>query len=114
MPLVSLLPFIGANILTTVSFKVTSIFNAEMKKAGRTLNTNLCPHFAMTRVDLFNVIKVKGLRTITEVMKEVGISKTSLGCEICKPAIGSILSSLYVSITFINHYFSHRLQECLQ
>ncbi|KAG6833876.1 hypothetical protein H0H87_007887 [Tephrocybe sp. NHM501043] len=71
-------------------------FNAEMKKAGRALNTNLCPHFAMSRTDLFSVIKVKGLRSFQMVMENVGTNKTSIGCEFCKPAIGSILSSLCV------------------
>uniref|UniRef100_Q9UVH8 Nitrite reductase [NAD(P)H] n=1 Tax=Hebeloma cylindrosporum TaxID=76867 RepID=Q9UVH8_HEBCY len=74
---------------------VTNIFNAEMKRAGYVLNTNICPHFAMARVDLFNVIKVRKLRTFGEVMTTVGIDKNAIGCEICKPAIGSILSSLY-------------------
>lgn len=67
-----------------------------MKRAGYVLNTNICPHFAMARVDLFNVIKVRKLRTFGEVMATVGIDKNAIGCEICKPAIGSILSSLYV------------------
>ncbi|RXW14988.1 hypothetical protein EST38_g10867 [Candolleomyces aberdarensis] len=74
---------------------VTSLFNAEMKKAGRKLNTSLCPHFNMSRTDLFNIIKVKQLRTLPEVMEAVGVDKDSIGCETCKPAIGSILSSLY-------------------
>ena len=67
-----------------------------MKRAGYVLNTNICPHFAMARVDLFNVIKVRKLRTFGEVMDTVGIDKNAIGCEICKPAIGSILSSLCV------------------
>lgn len=33
------------------------IFQAEMKKAGNVVSTNLCPHFAMSRADLFNVVK---------------------------------------------------------
>ncbi|EAU81298.2 nitrite reductase [Coprinopsis cinerea okayama7 len=74
---------------------VTSIFNSEMKKAGRVLNNNLCPHFAMSRTDLFSVIKVKQLRSFSEVMDAVGVNKASVGCELCKPAVGSILSSLY-------------------
>ncbi|KAJ7484733.1 nitrite reductase [Mycena latifolia] len=74
---------------------VTSIFNAEMKKAGHQLNNNLCPHFAMSRADLFAVVRVKKLREFTEIMNASGVNKNSLGCEICKPAIGSILSSLY-------------------
>lgn len=81
-------------------FQVTSIFNSEMKKAGRALNTNLCPHFAMNRIDLFNVVKIKALRTLPDIMKEIGVKPDSLGCEICKPAIGSILSSLCVPIFF--------------
>ncbi|KAJ6571761.1 NADPH nitrite reductase [Mycena capillaripes] len=74
---------------------VTSIFNAEMRKAGHTVNNNLCPHFAMSRADLFAVVRVKKLRDFTEIMQNSGVNKNSLGCEICKPAIGSILSSLY-------------------
>jgi len=65
-----------------------------MKRAGHVLNTNICPHFAMARVDLFNVIKVRKLRTFGEVMTTIGIDKDAIGCEICKPAVGSILSSL--------------------
>ncbi|KAF6764112.1 nitrite reductase [Ephemerocybe angulata] len=74
---------------------VTSLFNSEMKKAGKTLETSICPHFKMSRTDLFNVIKVKQLKTLGEVMETFGVNKEALGCEICKPAIGSILSSLY-------------------
>ncbi|KAJ6499701.1 nitrite reductase [Mycena vitilis] len=74
---------------------VTSIFNAEMKKAGHKVNNNLCPHFSMSRADLFAVVRVKKLRDFTEIMRTSGVDPNSLGCEICKPAIGSILSSLY-------------------
>ncbi|KZT30290.1 nitrite reductase [Neolentinus lepideus HHB14362 ss-1] len=74
---------------------VTNIFKAEMKKAGHALNNNLCPHFAMSRQELFTVVKLRHLKTFTEVMESVGVNKDSVGCEICKPAIGSILSSLY-------------------
>ena len=28
-----------------------------MKKAGLTVSNNLCPHFAMSRADLFNVVR---------------------------------------------------------
>ena len=29
---------------------------AEMKKAGMAVSNNLCPHFAMSRADLFNAV----------------------------------------------------------
>ena len=83
------------DILTPVlSAKATNIFNAEMKKAGHQLNNHLCPHFAMSRTDIFNIIRVKNLRTFMQIMQDSGVNKDSIGCEICKPAIGSILSSL--------------------
>ncbi|KAI0081228.1 nitrite reductase [Panus rudis PR-1116 ss-1] len=74
---------------------LTNILKVEMKKAGHALSTNLCPHFAMSRADIFNVVRVKKLRTFDKIMTTIGVNKDSLGCEICKPAIGSILSSLW-------------------
>ncbi|KAF8534034.1 hypothetical protein BDD12DRAFT_646418, partial [Trichophaea hybrida] len=53
------------------------------------------PHFEYSRVDLFNIIAVKRLKTLDEVMKECGKNPDSLGCEVCKPTLGSIFASLY-------------------
>ena len=74
---------------------VQSIFNKEMKAMGAEVLNHLCPHFKFSRADLFNIISVKKLKTFTEVMKECGKDADSLGCEACKPTIGSILASLY-------------------
>ena len=74
---------------------VQTIFNAEMKAQGSEVLNHLCPHFDYSRADLFNVIHVKKLRSFAEVMKECGKEPNSAGCEACKPALGSILSSLY-------------------
>lgn len=40
-------------------------------------------------------IRIKKLKTYPEIMSSVGVNKDAVGCEVCKPAIGSILSSLY-------------------
>ncbi|KAL8278182.1 hypothetical protein RQP46_009355 [Phenoliferia psychrophenolica] len=74
---------------------VTNIFKAEMKKAGHATNNNLCAHIKMSRIDLFQVVKVKKLKDFNTIMETIGIGKNSQGCEICKPAIGSVLASLY-------------------
>ena len=74
---------------------VQSIFNAEMKAMGTEVLNHLCPHFAYSRADLFNVIYVKKLKNFADVMKECGKEPDSLGCEVCKPALASILASLY-------------------
>lgn len=49
----------------------------------------------MCRVDLFAVVKIKKLQDFNSIMAVVGVGKDSQGCEICKPAIASILSVLY-------------------
>lgn len=74
---------------------VQSIFNTEMKAMGSEILNHLCPHFAYSRADLFHIIYVKKLKTFSEVMKECGKEPESLGCEVCKPTLGSILASLY-------------------
>ncbi|KAF8749404.1 BFD-like [2Fe-2S] binding domain [Rhizoctonia solani] len=74
---------------------VTNIFKVEMKKAGKETNNNLCVHFPMSRTDLFNIVKIKQLRTFNEIAAVVSPIPKCVGCETCKPAIGSILSSLY-------------------
>ncbi|KAH9891345.1 nitrite reductase [Cubamyces lactineus] len=74
---------------------VTNIVKAELKKAGVAVSNHLCPHFALFRADLFNVVKVKKLKTMPDIMKAVGTNPSAIGCEICKPAVGSILSSLW-------------------
>ncbi|KAG6901833.1 hypothetical protein C0995_007404 [Termitomyces sp. Mi166 len=73
------MPLIRVMTDLPVHVQVTKIFNAEMKKAGQALNINLCPHFAMSRQDLFNVIKVKNLRSFTEIMKSIGVNGSSIG-----------------------------------
>ena len=74
---------------------VTSIFNTQMKAMGNEIKNHICPHFNYSRADLYNIISVKKLKTLQEVMKEAGNDPESQGCEACKPSIGSIFSSLY-------------------
>ena len=74
---------------------VTSIFNSTMKAMGNEVKNNLCPHFMYSRADLYNIVMVRRLKTLPEVMREAGVDKESLGCEVCKPALGSIFASLW-------------------
>ena len=74
---------------------VQTIFNTEMKAQGTEVLNHLCPHFKHSRADLFHIITVKKLKQFPDVMKECGSDPESLGCEACKPTIGSILASLY-------------------
>jgi len=74
---------------------VTSIFNKQMKAMGAEVLNHLCSHFKYSRADLFNIVSVKGLKDFPSIMREAGSDPESLGCEACKPTIGSILASLY-------------------
>lgn len=73
----------------------TSIFNQAMKSAGQEVSNHLCPHFPYSRADLFMIVKFRKLKDFGAVMKSAGSKESSLGCEVCRPAVGSILSSLF-------------------
>ncbi|KAI1125443.1 nitrite reductase [Nemania abortiva] len=74
---------------------VTSIFNKAMKDMGAEVRNYLCAHFNYSRADLYNIIMVKQLKTLAEVMREAGNDRESDGCEACKPAVASIFASLW-------------------
>lgn len=73
---------------------VTSIFNKTMTDMGQEVKNVSCSHFAYSRADLFNIVMVKKLESLEAIMKEYG-EPESLGCELCKPVVVSILSSLF-------------------
>lgn len=74
---------------------VTSIFNKAMRDLGAEVKNYLCAHFDYSRADLYHIVMVKKLTTLAEVMREAGNDAASEGCEACKPAVGSILASLW-------------------
>ena len=69
-----------------------SVLNCELEKAGFDVNTDICEHFAYTRQDLYNLVKVEEIKTFAELIAKHGSGK---GCEICKQAVGSILASYW-------------------
>ncbi|WP_277455819.1 nitrite reductase large subunit NirB [Janibacter sp. DB-40] len=70
---------------------VKKIVAAELTKSGVEVSTALCEHFGLSRAELFDVVRVQGLTTFSEIIERHG---TGRGCDICKPVIGSILASL--------------------
>ena len=71
---------------------VADLLAAELKAAGKTVNKHLCEHFAYTRQELFEIVKIRGIKTFAELIASHGQGH---GCEICKPAVASILASLW-------------------
>ncbi len=59
--------------------------------AGVRQSTALCEHFDVSRQELFDLIRVRGIRTFSRLVAEHGRGR---GCDICKPVVASILASL--------------------
>ncbi len=70
---------------------VKKLFAAELAKSGRTVSRALCEHFEMPRAELFDIVRITGLRTFSEIIARHGRGR---GCDICKPTVASILASL--------------------
>lgn len=70
---------------------VKKIVGTELAKSGAALSSALCEHFDMSRRQLFDAVRVSGLTTFSAVIERFG---TGRGCDICKPALASILSTL--------------------
>lgn len=71
---------------------VSRILDGELAKLGRSRKKTLCPHFELTRQELFQIVKVKQYKTFSELLENHG---QGTGCEICKPVVASILASLW-------------------
>jgi len=63
-----------------------------MKSQGKYIRNVLCEHFDYARQELFDLIRVKELKSFDAVLDTLGHGD---GCEVCKPAIASILASLW-------------------
>ena len=70
---------------------VKSIVEEYFESVGRTVDRSLCEHFPLTRQELFDVVAVHGYTSFDEI---VGGHGTGRGCDVCKPAVASILASL--------------------
>ncbi|WP_405429504.1 nitrite reductase large subunit NirB [Micromonospora sp. NBC_00617] len=59
--------------------------------AGVAQSMALCEHFDVSRRELFEIVRVRGIRTFSRLVAEHGRGR---GCDICKPVVASILASL--------------------
>jgi len=96
---------------------VTQLLNAELKKRGVSVNTSMCEHFPYTRQQLFHLVRIGELRTFDAVIEKHG---KGLGCDICKPAVASILASCWnefvlkkrnAALQDTNDYFLANMQK---
>ena len=69
---------------------VTELLNGELRRAGVEIRRQLCEHFAYSRQELFEIVRVHRILSFSQLLASHG---TGLGCEICKPAVASMLAS---------------------
>ncbi len=72
---------------------VGQVLNAELEKLGLEVCTDLCEHFGHTRQELYHLVRVNQIRSFQELQERHG--RGSGGCDICKPAVASILASCW-------------------
>ncbi len=70
----------------------TQLLNSELSKLGVEVNTDICEHFPYTRQELYHIVRVENIKSFEELIEKHG---RGLGCDICKPAVGSILASCW-------------------
>jgi len=96
---------------------VMQILTAELKRRGLAVDNHLCEHFPFSRQQLFSLVRLGNLRTFESVLARHG---RGLGCDSCKPAIGSILASCWnefvlagghAALQDTNDYFLANMQK---
>ncbi|HUF33759.1 MAG TPA: nitrite reductase large subunit NirB [Acidimicrobiales bacterium] len=71
---------------------ISGILDDELTRAGVAVDRSLCEHFPHTRQELFDIVRVRRVRTFAELVAGWG---TGRGCAVCKPAVASMLATLW-------------------
>ncbi|MBS1564128.1 MAG: nitrite reductase large subunit [Bacteroidetes bacterium] len=71
---------------------VKDLLQHTLKAQGRYVRNVLCEHFGYSRQELYDLVKMKELKSYDEVLTVLGKGD---GCETCKPAVSSIIASLW-------------------
>ncbi|HSD09131.1 nitrite reductase large subunit NirB [Flavobacterium sp.] len=71
---------------------VVDIVKATQKSLGKEIKESICEHFNYTRQELFDIVKINKYTNFYEVIDHHGNGD---GCEVCKPVVASIFSSIY-------------------
>ncbi|MDH7604380.1 MAG: nitrite reductase large subunit NirB, partial [Melioribacter sp.] len=74
------------------SLMLSDLLNDTLKKMGVYKKKILCEHFDYSRQQLFDLIRFHRIKTFDDLIKRYG---KGYGCEICKPAVASMLSSIW-------------------
>lgn len=68
------------------------VMDSELKKLGVEVSNHICEHFPHSRQELADIVRIKQIKTFDELLDSHG---HGLGCDICKPAVASILAGFW-------------------
>jgi nitrite reductase (NADH) large subunit len=71
---------------------IVDLVKAAQKSIGKEVKESVCEHFHFTRQELFDIVKINKYTNFYEVVDHHGNGD---GCEVCKPVVASIFSSIY-------------------
>lgn len=71
--------------------QVKRLIEDHFAAQGKVVDRSLCEHFPLTRAELFEVVQIHGYTTFDEIVTAHGSGR---GCDVCKPAVASVLASL--------------------
>ncbi len=69
-----------------------SVVDQEMEARGLEVSRAICEHFDHSRQELFHLCQLEQIKTFQDLLTRHGKGR---GCDICKPAVASILASLW-------------------
>jgi nitrite reductase (NADH) large subunit len=71
---------------------VVDLVKATQKSIGKEVKDVICEHFKYNRQELFDIVKINKYTNFYELIDHHGNGD---GCEVCKPVVASIFSSIY-------------------
>ena len=71
---------------------VSDLITESLKSLGKTVKVRICEHFDYSRQELYDIVKLRGIKDYDELLDTVGHGH---GCEVCKPAAAAIFASVY-------------------
>ncbi len=71
---------------------VADLVKEAQKSLGKEVKDVVCEHFTYSRQELYDIVKINKFTNHNEVLGTVGKGD---GCEICRPVLSSIFSSIY-------------------
>jgi len=80
---------------------VSDLIKHTLESKGIEVKKQICSHFGYSRQELYDIIKITGIKSYDELLDKHGSGD---GCEICKPAVASLMASIWNDMILQNNH----------